>query len=91
MRLALGGDRSHIVWIFLRYGVSLAAMGLFAGMALSLLFGKLLSRLVFGVKPVDPIAFAAAACVLAAATMTASFLPAFRASKIDPMRLLRHE
>ena len=91
VRLALGGDRAHVVRIFLRYGFVLAAMGVMAGTGLSLLFGKLLSRWVFGVHAVDAAAFAAAAMVLGAATMTASFLPAYRAARIDPMGVLRHE
>jgi putative ABC transport system permease protein len=91
VRLALGGDRAHVVWIFLRYGIALAAMGVMTGTALSLMFGKLLSRWVFGVHAADPVAFAAAALVLGVATMTASFLPAYRAARIDPMGLLRHE
>jgi putative ABC transport system permease protein len=91
VRLALGGDRSHVVWLFLRYGFALAAMGVMAGTALSLMFGRLLSRWVFGVHAADPVAFAAAALVLGAATMAASFLPAYRAARIDPMGLLRHE
>ena len=91
VRLALGGDRAHVVWIFLRYGMVVAAMGVIGGTALSLMFGQLLSRWVFGVHAADPTAFAAAALVLGATTMAASFLPAYRASKVDPMGVLRHE
>jgi putative ABC transport system permease protein len=91
VRLALGGDRSHVVWLFLRYGFTLAAAGVIAGSALSLLAGKLLSRWVFGLHASDPVALSAAALVLAAATLAASTLPASRAALIDPMAVLRHE
>jgi predicted permease len=91
VRMALGGDRGHVVWLFLRYGFALATIGVMAGTVLSLLLGKLLSRWVFGVHAMDPAAFAVAALVLGTATMAASFLPAYRAARIDPMGVLRHE
>ena len=89
--MALGGDRRHVVWLFLRYGLVLATIGLIAGAAFSLMFGKLLSRWVFGMHATDPVAFAAAALVLGTATVVASFLPAYRATRIDPIDVLRHE
>jgi putative ABC transport system permease protein len=91
VRMALGGDRGDVVWLFLRYGFALATIGVMAGTALSLMLGKLLSRWVFGVHATDPVAFAAAALVLGAATIAASFVPAYRAARIDPMGVLRHE
>ena len=91
LRMALGGDRRHVVWLFLRYGFALAATGVLAGTGLSLILGKVLSRWVFGLHAADPVAFAAAALVLGTATMAASFLPAYRAAKIDPMGVLRHD
>jgi putative ABC transport system permease protein len=91
IRLALGGHRGHVAWLFLRYGLALAATGITAGTALSLALGKLLSRWIFGVHAADPAALSAAALVLATATIAASFLPAYRATRIDPMGVLRHE
>jgi putative ABC transport system permease protein len=91
VRMALGGGRGHVVWLFLRYGLVLATMGLTAGTAFSLMFGKLLSRWVFGVHATDPVAFAAAGLALGTATVAASFLPAYQAARIDPMDVLRHE
>jgi ABC-type antimicrobial peptide transport system permease subunit len=90
VRMALGGGRADVVWLFLRYGFFLAAVGVTAGTALSLILGKLLSRWLFGVHATDPVAFAAAALVLGIATMSASLLPASHAAKIDPMKVLRH-
>jgi putative ABC transport system permease protein len=91
VRLALGGERAHVAWLFLRYGLGLATAGIAAGTALSLAFGKLLSRWILGVHAADAAALAAAAVVLALATIGASFLPAYRATRIDPMGVLRHE
>jgi putative ABC transport system permease protein len=91
VRMALGGNRGHVIWLFLRYGFALAGAGVTGGALLSLMLGKLLSRWVFGVHATDPAAFAAAALVLGIATIAASFLPAYRAARIDPMGVLRHE
>jgi putative ABC transport system permease protein len=91
MRMALGGTRRHVVWIFLRYGVAIATIGVIAGTILSLMLGKFLSNWVFGVHATDPVAFTMTALVLGAATIAASFVPAYRAAKIDPMGVLRHD
>ena len=91
VRMALGGTRGHVVWIFLRYGFAIATIGVIAGTVLSLMLGKLLSRWVFGVHATDPVAFATAALVLGTATIAASFVPAYRAAQIDPMGVLRHQ
>lgn len=91
VRMALGGDRSHVVWLFLRYGLTLAAVGVVAGAAMSMIVGKLIARWLFGARAADPVAFVAAALILGAATLAATFLPAFRAGRIDPMAVLRHE
>src|SRR5262249_15653539 len=64
VRMALGGDRRHVVWLFLRYGCALATMGVLGGILLSLMLGKILSHSVFGVRAMDPVAFAAPALVL---------------------------
>jgi putative ABC transport system permease protein len=91
VRLALGSRRGDVAWLFLRFGLALAAAGIAAGTALSLAFGKLLSRWIFGVHAADARALTAAAVLLALATIAASVLPAWRATRIDPLRLLRHE
>jgi putative ABC transport system permease protein len=91
VRLALGSRRGHMAWLFLRYGLALAAIGIAAGTALSLAFGKLLSRWIFGMHAADARALTTAAVLLALATIGASVLPAWRATRIDPLRLLRHE
>jgi putative ABC transport system permease protein len=91
VRMALGGSRGDVVWLFLRYGFTLAAMGVMGGAGLSLALGKLLARWMYGVHATAPSAFLAAALVLGMTTMVASLLPAAGAAKIDPMRVLRHE
>jgi len=69
----------------------LLAIGLVAGTALSLVAGRCASSLLFGLKPYDPLTLAAAAGLLAAIAALASFLPARRAIKVDPMEALRCE
>jgi ABC-type antimicrobial peptide transport system permease subunit len=73
----------------LRQGLGLTGLGLAAGLGLSLLSTRLLAGLVYGVTPTDPATLAGAVLALAAAASLASWLPARRATRIDPSRALR--
>jgi putative ABC transport system permease protein len=91
IRMALGAQRSDVVRMILREAGILLGMGLIAGTALSVLVAKTASSLLFGLEPGDPLTLAAAIAALAAVTLAASFLPAQRASRLDPMVALRDE
>ncbi len=91
IRMALGA-RPHAVQAFvLREGLALAGIGTLFGLALALLLTRLVSKLLYEVAPGDPMAFASSALLLLTVAAIACWLPSVRASRIDPMRVLRQE
>ena len=91
VRMALGATRGNIMNLVLREVAMLLIPGCAAGCLAALGLTRFARSMLFEVTPTDPMAFALAACALAAATLAAGFLPALRASRIDPMTALRHE
>ena len=91
IRMALGAQRGAVIWLVLRDVAIMLAIGLVVGLAASLAAGRLVTSLLFGVEPTDPWTLAAAAAVLAVATAIAGYLPAWRASRLDPTVALRDE
>jgi predicted permease len=89
VRMALGARTADVRRLFLRHGMRLTAVGLVLGLAAAALAGHLLSALLFGVQPVDPITFAIVSVVLGAVSIAAAYLPARRAARVDPARALR--
>ncbi len=86
--MAVGATRRDIAWLVLRQGAIVAALGVGAGLALGLASTRALRSVLYGVSPWDPATLAAAAAVLAATTLAACWLPARRASAVDPARTL---
>ena len=91
IRMALGANRRDILRMVMREAGSLLALGLAFGAALSLIAARAASALLYGLKPDDPLTIIASAVILAAAAAAASFLPAQRAARLDPMVALREE
>ena len=91
IRMALGAGGSDILKIFLGETVVLLGIGCVAGGALSVAAGRAASALLYGLKPYDPVTFVLAAALLAAVAISASFVPAHKAARVDPMVALRHE
>jgi ABC-type antimicrobial peptide transport system permease subunit len=91
IRVALGAQRGAVVWMVLREVFVLAAAGLAISVPTALGTSKLVESFLFGVKPNDPRALAAAVAILVGAVLVAGYVPARRASRIDPMTALRHE
>jgi putative ABC transport system permease protein len=91
LRLALGAPRGHVLGLVLKQGALLAIVGLAAGLAASLALTRLMSTLLYGVRATDPLTFLVMPAALGAAALAASFLPARRATKVDPMVTLRYE
>lgn len=89
VRLAFGAAPGRILRVVLGEGLWLAAAGLAAGTAAAWLLTRLIANLLFGVTPTDPLTFAAAPLVLAAAALAAAYVPARRASHVDPLVCLR--
>ncbi|HYK62886.1 MAG TPA: ABC transporter permease [Bryobacteraceae bacterium] len=91
IRIALGAQAGEVRRMFVGNGLSLAAVGLALGLAGAFGMTRLMSSLLFGVTALDPIAYAAAAAVLITAAALASYLPARRATAVDPVEALRAE
>jgi predicted permease len=89
VRIALGAQRGDVLSLVLRQGASLALIGIAVGAIGALFLTRLLKGLVFGVSTTDPIAFVGVVVLLAAVALIASWMPAQRATKVDPMNVLR--
>ena len=91
LRMALGAQRGDALRMIVLRGLTLALAGLVLGMAASAVLTRLISGMLFGVRPTDPVTWAATAALLLAVSMAASCVPAFRASRLDPMKTLREQ
>jgi len=91
LRMALGAGARDVVQLFLRQGFGVVLTGAMFGGALAFATTRLLSAWLFGVGSADPLSFGAAAAVLLAVTLTAAYLPTRRATRVDPMTVLRAE
>lgn len=85
IRRALGGDASAIVSTVMRKGMTLALNGVVLGLVGALAVGRLIRGMLFGVEPFDPLTFVGVAALVVAVALTAAFLPAYRATRVDPM------
>lgn len=88
IRVALGGQPRALAFAFVRWGLLLAALAVAAGLIVSVLLDRLISTLLFGVKPLDPLTYAVVVAILVTAAAAASFLPARRILSLDPVRAL---
>ncbi|HEY3937597.1 MAG TPA: FtsX-like permease family protein, partial [Bryobacteraceae bacterium] len=91
IRMALGAQRSDVLRLVLSEALSMAALGVGIGIVASLAISRLLSTLLFGISPTDPSTFAGVAALLAVVALLASYIPARRAIRVDPMIALRYE
>ena len=91
IRLALGASRPGIVWLIVRSLASVAGIGVTVGLLLALMIGRTLSTLLYGIEPVDPIAFASAALGFATVVLITGAASASRASRIEPTVALKSE
>jgi ABC-type antimicrobial peptide transport system permease subunit len=89
VRLAIGATPAHLLTMVLRQTLVRASMGLLAGLILSAAVTRLLTTMIHGVTPLDPITYLSVAVLLLAVVLAASYFPARRASKTDPLSALR--
>ncbi len=89
IRIALGAPPSSVVGQVTRQGIALTGAGLAAGLLIFALVARFIRSLIFGVAPSDPLTLAAVALVLLGTTALASWIPARRAARVDPMEALR--
>ena len=91
IRMALGARRPDVLALVVKQGMALVLLGIAAGILLSLGMTRLISGMLFGITATDPLTFAGVAALLASVAFLANYLPARRASKVDPMVALRYE
>jgi len=91
IRMALGASREHVLRMVVGGGLRLAIAGIAIGVVLSLAAGRFISTLLFGVRPTDPVTFTIVAATLLGTAVLAAWIPARRATRVDPMVALRYE
>jgi ABC-type antimicrobial peptide transport system permease subunit len=91
IRIALGAQARAVRRMFVGHGLALAVVGVAIGLTAALAIMRLMSSLLFEVSPVDPMTYAMVSLALLAATALASYVPAVRATSVDPLEALRSE
>jgi ABC-type antimicrobial peptide transport system permease subunit len=91
IRMALGAGRQAVMAMVLRQGLLLTAAGVIAGLGLAFAAGRILETLLFGVAPTDPATVAGVLALIAFVSVAGCYLPARRATGVDPMMVLRDE
>ena len=91
IRMALGAERGDVLAMILRQGLRLMVAGVALGLAGAWVSTRVLETLLFGVRPSDGVAFACGSGVLVLAALLACYIPARRATRVDPLEALRHE
>jgi len=91
LRIALGAQRSSIVWLVVRQGMELAAVGIVIGLVGAVALTRLMASLLYGVHATDIATFSSVPVLLAAIALLAAYVPAWRATQVDPIAVLRDE
>jgi ABC-type antimicrobial peptide transport system permease subunit len=91
VRIVLGAGRADVLRLVLIEGAKMTAIGLLVGLVASFALTRLVANLLFGVSPTDPLTLAAVVLILAAVSLLACYIPALRATTVDPLIALRSE
>jgi putative ABC transport system permease protein len=89
VRMALGAQPRDVLWLVVRQGLWLLGIGLAIGIPASLVATRLLGKLLYGVRPADPLTFLGVTLVIGAVTCISAYIPARRATRVDPAVVLR--
>jgi ABC-type antimicrobial peptide transport system permease subunit len=91
LRMALGAEPQHLLRLVVRQGMTPAGLGVLTGIAIAFAITRVLGSLLYGVKASDPVTFVSVAVLLGAVALGATYVPAKRAMKVDPVIALRSE
>jgi ABC-type antimicrobial peptide transport system permease subunit len=91
IRMALGAERNSVMWLVMKEVALMVAVGVGVGLPLALALSRIVQSQLFDLSASDPIALVAAALILMLVALAAGFLPARRATRVDPMLALRYE
>jgi ABC-type antimicrobial peptide transport system permease subunit len=91
IRMALGAQTGDVLALFLRHGLALTLAGLVLGTGTAMILTPIMSALLYGVAPTDPVTYAGMATVLGTVTLLTTYLPARRASRVQPIIALRSQ
>ena len=91
IRMSLGARAADVLWMFVRETLTLAIIGVAIGLAISAVGSQVLTSFLFGLRSTDSVTFAAAATVLCLVAAVASYIPARRATRVNPVQALRHD
>jgi putative ABC transport system permease protein len=91
IRIALGATNSDVLKMVVSDGMKPILVGVAVGLVAALALSRLVASLVFGVRPTDPLTFGCVVVILTAVGMLANILPAYRATRVEPVRTLREE
>ena len=89
IRMALGANRGSVIWLVLSEPARLVALGLIMGLVVTQAAGRVVERLLYGLAPTDPVTLVAVAALLLCVAVLASYLPARRATRVNPIIALR--
>src|SRR5436189_251801 len=91
VRIAMGAEREDILWLASRHGLLISAAAFAIGLPAAIAGARFLAGLIYGTSPGDPVVFAGVPIILFAAVLTAGYIPAHRATRVDPLAALRYE
>jgi predicted permease len=91
IRIALGAQPTQVLWMVLKESLALATFGIAIGVPLTVAFARLISSQLYGISPADPLTIAGSIVLLTGLALASTFIPARRATKVDPVVALRHE